>query len=300
MRICKVVICIGIPASGKSTWAKQFIKNNPNFIRVNRDDIRYQIKDSPVLDFKGEEYVTSIQTAMIDSALMSGYSVIVDNTNLRKEYIDAILEQVKYKADVEFKVFLLPLEEAILRDSKRENPVGEKVINKMFQTFTSLHYNIPNDYFSPRRKLTKIYEENKSTLKKAVVFDLDGNLCHMNGKRGPFDYEKIYLDDVDLVVREHVWFQKQSGKIIIMVSGRDDSCYEETLEWLNHHMIPCDFLFMRNTGDQRKDYIVKEDIYNIHIKNNFNVVVVYDDRSSVVKKWRELGLKCFQTNPGDF
>ena len=36
----EVIICRGIPASGKSTWAKQFINEHPNYIRVNKDDIR--------------------------------------------------------------------------------------------------------------------------------------------------------------------------------------------------------------------------------------------------------------------
>ncbi len=300
MKNLKVIICVGPPSCGKSTWAKKYVKDNPSFVRVNRDDIRQSTKNASILNSKGEEFVTLVQTSMIDSALMAGYSVIIDNTNVRKEYIDALLEQVKYKAGVEFRIFNTQLEDAIKRDLDRENSGGMPVITKMFQSLKNLMEIVPDDYFSPRTKQTKIFSEKKSNLKKAVVFDLDGTLAHMNGKRGPFDFHNVLIDDVDSAIREHVWFQRQSGKTIIIVSGRDDSCYDLTIEWLNEHMIPCDFLFMRNTGDQRKDSFVKEDIYNTHIKDNFNVICWYDDRQQVVEHMRKLGVKVLQCEEGKF
>ena len=36
----KLILCRGIQGSGKTTWAKQYCKEHPNSIRVNRDDIR--------------------------------------------------------------------------------------------------------------------------------------------------------------------------------------------------------------------------------------------------------------------
>lgn len=41
----KVIILYGPPASGKSTWAKEFIKEKTQWIRVNRDDIRLMCGD---------------------------------------------------------------------------------------------------------------------------------------------------------------------------------------------------------------------------------------------------------------
>ena len=34
-------ILIGIPASGKSTWSKEFVSKNDNWCIVSRDDFRY-------------------------------------------------------------------------------------------------------------------------------------------------------------------------------------------------------------------------------------------------------------------
>ena len=57
---------------------------------------------------------------------------------------------------------------------------------------------------------------------------------------------------------------------------------------------------MRKEGDFRRDSIVKQEIYEQHIKDKYVVEFVLDDRDLVVSKWRELGLKCLQVQPGAF
>lgn len=95
---------------------------------------------------------------------------------------------------------------------------------------------------------------------------------------------------------------KQNNYKIIIVSAREGTpeCIAATTEWLKKQNIIYDELFMRKAGDYRRDSLVKEEIYNTFIKGKFNVEIVLDDRSSVVSKWRELGLRCAQVAPGDF
>ena len=59
---------------------------------------------------------------------------------------------------------------------------------------------------------------------------------------------------------------------------------------------------MRKSGDHRKDYVVKEEIFRNNILPFFYTKLVLDDRSSVVEKcWRStLGLKTYQLASGDF
>jgi hypothetical protein len=57
---------------------------------------------------------------------------------------------------------------------------------------------------------------------------------------------------------------------------------------------------MRKRGDKRKDVIVKKEIYEKFIKDNYEVFFVLDDRDQTVKGWRDLGLKCFQVAEGNF
>ena len=57
---------------------------------------------------------------------------------------------------------------------------------------------------------------------------------------------------------------------------------------------------MRPKGDNRPDTEVKREIYEREIRDKYNVLLVIDDRNSVVQQWREMGLPCFQVAEGDF
>ena len=57
---------------------------------------------------------------------------------------------------------------------------------------------------------------------------------------------------------------------------------------------------MRAEGDNRKDAIVKMELFNKYIRHHYNVRRVYDDRQQVVDMWRSLGLTVLQVAPGQF
>lgn len=50
----------------------------------------------------------------------------------------------------------------------------------------------------------------------------------------------------------------------------------------------------------RKDVVIKRELFDRYIRDNYQVLFVLDDRNQVVDMWRELGLKCLQVAPGDF
>jgi hypothetical protein len=95
-----------------------------------------------------------------------------------------------------------------------------------------------------------------------------------------------------------------SGTEIIFMSGRDGVCLQETAEWIKIHFAwqDADFkLIMRLAKDQRKDNIVKKELFDQHILDKYYVCAVLDDRQQVVDMWRkELGLTCLQVDYGDF
>lgn len=136
-------------------------------------------------------------------------------------------------------------------------------------------------------------------LPDCYIFDIDGTLAHMQNHRGPFEWSKVHLDEVDDLMVRILNTLRETNKIII-VSGRDGSCRELTSKWLYNNKIKYDLLFMRPTKDYRKDNEIKEEIYNNHLKDKYNILGVFDDRQQVVDMWRSLGLKCFQVEPGNF
>lgn len=294
----KILILIGIPASGKSTWASDFVSRNDGFIRVSRDDFRYMLKNSGVCEPKIESMVTDLVNESITHALLRKLNVILDNTNLKESHIDDIVNKFKYSADIDYRVFDISLEKALDRDEKRDKKVGKLAITKMFKDYKIL---MDSFGFEPIKKqkrehLTPKFNTGK---KDAVIFDIDGTIALMNN-RGPFDWDKVYKDDLNQVVSEHIDFHKSKDRSIILVTGRDKSCEKITKEWLELYNIEYDHLYMRPKNDYRKDTIVKREIYNDLLKAEYNVVAAYDDRLSVLEMWFNEGIFTFNINQGNF
>lgn len=295
----KIIICIGIPASGKTSWAKEFVRKNSNWVRVNRDDFRLMLKNAQVCEPKLEDLITELSDAVVEKSLMKKLNVIIDNTNVKLKYIKELIEKFKYSADIDFRVFDISLDKAIERDKEREMKVGEGVIKKMYENYKIV---IDSFGFQPVNKIDHrdpIVPNFKSNLPPAVVFDIDGTLALM-GKRGPFDWNKVDRDEVNEIVAEQVAFHKSKGRRIIIVSGRDEECRKMTEEWLDFYGIVYDDFFMRPAGDFRKDTLVKKEIYNQRIINRFNLLAVYDDRLQVLDMWYDVGIFTFNVNQGNF
>lgn len=136
-------------------------------------------------------------------------------------------------------------------------------------------------------------------MSKAILVDIDGTVAHRTN-RDPFEYDKVLHDAPDkevIAVLKSLW---ESGYRIIFVSAREDWCFNDTYTWLTHNCPPFIKLYMRKSGDFRRDADVKKEIYETQIKPNYEVLCVFDDRNQVVDMWRELGLKCMQVGYGDF
>lgn len=75
----------GLPASGKSTFAKKYCIDNPEFKRLNKDDIREELGNLPFS--KGfESQVLSLQRERGLYYLDHGFSIIIDDTNLHPKH----------------------------------------------------------------------------------------------------------------------------------------------------------------------------------------------------------------------
>ena len=71
----KIILCKGLPGSGKSTWSKQYCIDNPEFVRINKDDIR-ELIGSPKFSREIEDLVLDIQRRIDLAILYSGKSLI--------------------------------------------------------------------------------------------------------------------------------------------------------------------------------------------------------------------------------
>jgi predicted kinase len=285
----RIVMLKGLPASGKTTWAKQQLKEFPGvYKRVNKDDLRAMLDDS-IWSKQNENFILRMRDWIIGNAIMDGYSVIVDDTNLHDKHKQKLSEIAKANSvELEIKFFDTSVEECIERDSKRQNYVGEKVIKTMY-----------NRFLKPQEADNVLYLIS-ALLKPAIICDIDGTIAHNDNKRGFFEWMKVGLDEPKKNIIRILEKFKKDGYIILIVSGRDSVCLNLTLEWLSKHKVPYDYLYMRATNDNRQDAVIKKEIFNDKIRNEYNVDFVLDDRQQVVDMWREIGLTCLQVDYGDF
>ena len=148
MKQLKLLILKGIPGSGKSFWARKFIKNNSNnWVIVNRDSIRSMLGNYWVPS--REKLVDIIEEFMICNSLIKNYNVIVDATNLNPatiQKIENIAERYSKLSNlrtvsVEVKEFNTPLWKCVIRDIKRAlfggNYVGYKTIKRFHDKYKS-------------------------------------------------------------------------------------------------------------------------------------------------------------------
>lgn len=286
---------IGMQASGKSTYCKQFIKDNQDWKCVNRDSIRHMLSNYS-FDNKNEKLVTLVERKAMQAILDQGYNLLIDKMNLNNKYLqdDVTFIQSQYSdAEFEYMEFPITLGEAIERDKKREFVIGESVLKSTFRK-----YEKELKEMLEKTKVKIVYDSN---LPDAVIFDIDGTLANAK-HRNIFDEDKVDTDEVIESVKllnglcQKGFNISKHGLHIILMSGRHDSCREKTEKWLEDNHIYFDALYMRKAGDNRKDTIIKKELYEEYIKGKYNVRFMVDDRPQVLATWVEFGLFTLNVN----
>lgn len=284
-----LTIMRGVSGSGKSTQARM-IADMTNAQIVSRDDIRMAFFGKE-FDPAIEDRVSIIEQAMIEGLLRKGVDVISDNTYIEMKYVKATAK-IGYRCNAEVKVVVVdePLAVCKARNEARAFAGGRNVPNEVIEKQYSRFQGTKNQDL-PGVQVIEPYTGTPGK-PKAFLVDIDGTLAHMNGKRGPYDWKKVGLDDPDEIIIEIVnnLADDHTPYNVIVMSGRDESCRFETEDWLDNY-IPFDHLFMRPEKDQRSDNLIKYELFNNYIRNNFDVQFVIDDREQVVRMWKMMGLK---------
>lgn len=303
----KLILCRGIQGSGKTTFAKAWVAEDPEHrIRINNDDIRNML--GPYWVPSREDIVSSAKRNFALNGMLLGYDIVVDNMNLNpkeiKFWTDIVnthnssdpravkSDVVRWEYEIEFKDFFISLEECIRRDAARPNPIGEKVIRDTWRRYK--HFIQTSEVERYVNNLVKPTDKPW-----CVVVDMDSTLCFNTNKRpwfGEGAAEGMKNDVENYGVCETVWALAQEYPIVV-ATGRDTSQAEVTKEWLEKHRISPTEYYFRTEGDYRKGVEVKREQIE-KIMEKYNVLVIFDDCEPIVQMYRDMGLTVLQPNKG--
>ena len=136
MNVKRVWLLCGIPASGKSYWATNFINRNPNTAYISRDEVRFSIIKDDEEYFSHEDEVFDIFVARINRAIdaKENENIIIDATHLNWNSRRKILNRLQETWNVTDVFFDTPLEVCLERNEKREGRarVPRGVIRRMY------------------------------------------------------------------------------------------------------------------------------------------------------------------------
>lgn len=296
-------ILMGLSGSGKSTYAE-----NTGKAIVSRDALRVAIfgddgpnyYEHPQVRTR-EDAVTIAEHAAIAGALSVGLDVVHDATNLTTRFTQKIANiGYSHGAEVKIKVFDVPLETALERNRKRGLMGGRLVPEDVIRKQHGRLQNSKN--WKPKKPFEPVSYVPNDDLPMAYMVDIDGTLAHMHN-RGPFDWKRVGEDNIDYAVANTIEALYTQGYTIIVMSGRDGSCRQETEDWLSLHGVPYHELHMRAADDMRADDIIKHELFDEHVRDYYHVMGVFDDRKRVVDMWKKMGLKVFNVSGldnGDF
>jgi len=298
----RITILVGVSGSGKSTWAhEEWLKDPENVIIVNRDKIREQFfgftEDTVHKYYERddiyslEKQVTRFEDTLIHDALNLGKDIIVDATHLKRSYI----ERFKFwNVSTTYKMIPIMLKEAEIRDRVRKRRVGGEVLRKQNTQYVNLYHNLvenPID-FTPVTLLNNPLKED------VIIFDIDGTLAH-KVKRSAYDWKLVGKDTVDSPTAKVMNMLKSSGAKVIICTGRDGIALYETKKWLDKNNMDYDEIFIREEGNMKPDWLIKEEMWR-EIAKDYHIVGMFDDRLQVVRRARSLGLKVFNVEYGNF
>lgn len=277
----KVIITKGLSGSGKTTWANEYKNLNPNTIIISKDDIRQsfgviygdsstRVKESKIIEKRND---------LIIQGLENKNDIIICDTNLNpvheKNIKALIFPKYENEYEVEVKSFLdIPISICIERCKNR--PEGKKFWENVIWSQSD-------------EWLEQIDIIQDDSLPKCVITDHDGTIAHVSKNRSPYDGTHSSEDLENEIVCDYLRMMKQKGYLIFVLSGLEDKFHKQRSDWLDEHSIEYDGLFMRKTGDNRADWIIKNEIYEEHIKDKFFVYSILDDRRQMLRYWILIG-----------
>ena len=135
-----MIILVGLPGSGKSTYARSIMDPEGHLQYCSSDKVREELYGDE--NIQGDpNRVFRVLHNKVKNLLDRGYDVIYDATNVTRKNRHSIIQEVKkYCDEIEAHIIWAPVGQCISRDRDRKRSVGEDVIRKFLYRWQSPFY----------------------------------------------------------------------------------------------------------------------------------------------------------------
>jgi predicted kinase len=233
-----LILLVGIPGSGKTTYAEKYIEENPNTVHLSSDKIRAELWGNEATQGDNNKVFSLMQSRAID-ALNNGQSVVYDATNITRKDRSYIISICPKFVKIEAHVIFAPIETCIERDAARERTVGKEVIDRMLKRFQAVYYDegiheikiIRPENFNSLQYLSDILEAMKIPHDNPHhALNIYDHCCEAQ------DYAyKCGKDDTGLVALAAMVHDAGKPYVKAFVDGKGNPC--ETAHYYQHHCI---------------------------------------------------------------
>lgn len=163
-----LILLVGIPGSGKTTYAQTYMRKTPNAVHLSSDEIRKELYGDENIQGNPGDVFSLMQKRAIE-ALNNGRDVIYDATNITRKDRAGIIGVCPKFTKIECHIIWAPIEVCVERDAKRERTVGKEVIDRMLKRFQAPFFDegldvikiIPPDNFNQTAYHNKCFNDMK-------------------------------------------------------------------------------------------------------------------------------------------
>lgn len=189
-----MIILVGLPGSGKSTYAKSLLDPYGHIKYLSSDKIREELYGDE--NIQGDpNKVFRVMHNRVKEFLDKGHDVVYDATNVTRKNRRSVINEVKkYCKEIEAHIVWAPYEDCVSRDKNRVRSVGEDVIRKFLYRWQSPYY---DEGF---KKIKVVHNED-------IGFDINHyKNCIVDNMKIPHDnpHHKFSVYEHSLVAFEYV------------------------------------------------------------------------------------------------
>ena len=230
-----LILLVGIPGSGKTTYAQEYINNKPNIVHLSSDAIRKELWGDEALQGDNNEVFSLMQSRAI-AALNEGQSVIYDATNITRKDRSYIISLCPKFVKIECHIIWAPIETCIERDAARERTVGKEVIDRMLKRFQAPYYDEGIDEIKVilPDKFERLMYENDIRGQMNIEHDNPHHtLSVLNHCLAAEEYALKHFPQNDEVITAAMWHDVGKPYVKSFFDSKGNLC--ETAHYYSHH-----------------------------------------------------------------